>query len=347
MKFFFSVFLALFISAFYGIANAAVADLTEEEKIEKRLQFNQFVEEELARAESERSSAGTDKLWKFSSSSSYGYDSNVNLDSMRRGDGFFQQIFEGGAEKTWGPGRWRLKGSAEFFKYDNHESSDYRSLILAPSFETQIAPKTDFKLQYELNSFHYIQNADLNYLGHRLRPSISYQYNKKFTQTFYTLAEWKDFGTRKALTAADTDSDHLRSDKGYEAGTGLRFSPDTKKVLGVTVAYKTNDSNDLFHDFNDSEGMKLSGYAYFQLPRKFSTIAYGGYHFKKYEARTFLTGSDETQEDDFFYLGNSLYYDVSPSWQVVFSYLYKQNYSNDPAQTYSGYTLTAGMNLML
>jgi hypothetical protein len=42
------------------------------------------------------------------------------------------------------------------------------------------------------------------------------------------------------------------------------------------------------------------------LPANFSTIFYGGYDYKKYEGRTFLAGSSKTQEDNFFYAGNTL-----------------------------------------
>ena len=329
--------------------------LTQQEKIEKRLQFNQFVEEGLAREERRKirrtarpAIAQPEKNWSISATPSYGYDRNVNLDSQKKGDTFFEEAVEGKISfqrpeaSFLGAGRWGLRAGGDRLNYTHEKNANYQQLTAGAFMDSRLSEKLVFKLDYDLSHLDYPHDKQLKYLSNKFKPVLSYAWNDQWLQTFYHTYEFKDYSSRRALTADNLSQKKDRFDFYFESGTTLRFIPRKDRAFGGSLGYKRNNSNDLFHDFNDYEGLKTSCYAFFQLSSNASLIGFGGYDYKRYDARTFLVDSDRTQEDHFFYLGGTAYYDFCKYYQLFLSYLYKQNYSNAPAQSYSGYTLSAG-----
>ncbi len=334
--------------------------LTQEEKAEKRLQFNQFVEQQLAadakakaKAAKKTEAAPPEKNWSVTFTPSYGYDRNVDLDSHRKGDTYYEESGEARIKMDhpgiffFGPGSMGLTGGGDLFNYERKKDANYRQIVCGAYIDSKLTEKISLKFNYDLTSLDYTHDDQLGYLSHRFKPQILYAWNQKWTQFFYSSFEYKDYSSRKTLSGDGSSADENRQDLQTEYGTGFRFVSDRGKVFGVTGAYRRNDASDAFNDFNDYEGPKVSGYAYFQLPAGFSTIFYGGYDYKKYSGRTFIFGSDRRQADSFFYAGNTLYYDLTPSAQIYFSYLYKQNYSNDSSQGYSDYVLSSGLTFTI
>ena len=329
--------------------------LTQQEKTEKRLQFNRFFEEELAREKRkarEKSggvSPAAEKNWSISLTPSYGYDSNVNLGSPRKGDTYTEEIIEGRIRLNhpgilfFGPGNWGMGGSSDFFNYTHMVSTNFNQTVFNGFVDSKITPEATFKLSYDLGSVNYDHDNQLSYSSHKFKPSIAYAWNKQWVETFYNTIEIKDYSKRRALMADDFPSEKERRDVLYEAGTGFRFIPEKTKIFSVTAGYKKNNSNDSFNDFNDYQDLKVLGYAFFQLSQNFSAVAYGGYDYKRYDGRSFLSTADRRETDSFFYSGGTLYYDFWKFGQLFASYLYKQNYSNDPSQNYSGYTISSGI----
>jgi len=347
-------FLAFFSKPPYVFADDNSDGLTQEEKAEKRLQFNRFVEEELAKEartkakESKKEEAAPEKNWSISLTPSYGYERNVNLNSHRQGDTYYEETADAKIKFTHpgflflGPGNWGFGGGGDFFNYQHEKEDNYRQLVVGTYADSQLATNLVFKLSYDFSSIDYIHSDPLGYVSHRVKPVLTYSWNKQWAQFVYSSFEFKDYTSRKALSADDFSLEKSRQDTLSEHGMGLRFIPAKTMVFGVTGAYVSNDSNDVFNDFNDYAGPKITGYAFFQLPANFSMIYYGGFDFKKYAGRTF-EGSDRTQEDKFFYAGGTLYYDIRKNTQIFLSYLYKQNDSNDITQGYSDYILSAGL----
>ena len=352
--FFFPV-ISFFLPALAHADGSSIHTLNEEQKTEKRLLFNQYIEDELERARKKKSSEGQPPAKKnliSRVSAAYGYDSNVNLDSSHRGDQFFQATAEGSFDfvrRANFPTPWEAKmgltGYAEYLAYESMEGSDYNSSTLSGFTEERLTPQSALKLQYDLNIVRYMNNDQLTYLGHKFKSTLMHYPTQHFSHNIFVSYERKDFRDRKALSVSDLPLDRLRKDDYYEAGYGTRYYPTDRTYLGATLAWKWNDSNDLFHDFSDYDGYKVNGFIYQKLTGRFSVVGFLGYDHKDYSARTFITGSDRTEKDDFYYYGGYVYHDLNKNWQAFLSYLYKQNNSNDPAQEYVGYTSGAGLNL--
>ncbi len=327
---------------------AEETSLTDQEKTARRLQFNQYVESELAAAR-QRQEQEAKKIWKFNLESNFGYDNNVNLDSSRQGDEYYENNLSGELKLKHpgvgflGEGSWGAVSSANFFHYGNFEDSSYSDLGLNPFFDAKLSPKLKFKFNYYLNHIHYERNSSLNYTQNKFKPALSYDFTRKLTGTFYQIFSIRSFATRQALSDSNENLDKEREDIFYEPGVNLKYILNERLVLGAHTAYKANDSNDLFNRFNDYQGMKAGGYANLVLAPRLSTTFYTGYDFKKYTARTFDVDGLVKEKDNLLYYGSTVYFEINPTYQWNFSYLYKQNYSNDVSQDYSGHTLSTGL----
>lgn len=329
--------------------------LTEEQKNEKRLLFSQYVEEQFEQAKkkkAEEAQAATQKPLITRVSSSYGYDSNVNLDSSHRGDAFYQGSAEGSVEfgksialpLPW-EGKSGVKWYTEVLAYESMEASDYHTSTITPFVEEKLSPQLNLKMTYDLNIVRYFNNDQLTYFGHKFKPTLTHYTTQHFSQNTFASYELKYFRDRRALSPSSLPLDGTRRDDYYESGYGVRYYPTDKTFMGITAAWKLNDSNDLYHDTNDYDGYKINGFIYQKFNDRVSAVGFVGYDRKNYPSKTFVTGSAVTEKDDFYYWGGYAYYDLNKNWQAFLSYLYKQNNSNDPAQEYVGYTSSGGFNL--
>lgn len=330
------------------------AELTDQQKSEKRLLFNQYVDQEVQKMKqkkTEEEAAAKNKPWLSRFSSAYGYDSNVNLDSSRRGDGFFQEQVEGFLEfkrpatPLTPQGKMLFEWYAEFFDYENTESLNYQNADLKLSTEDPLANNFSLRWLYDVNYIRYTHNDQLTNFDHKFKASAIHTLTRQLNHQVYISYDLKDFRDRKALDSEDLPSKHGRDDDLYELGYAVRWAPTDSTFLGTTVACKLNDSNDQYNDISDYEGYKLNGYIYQKLGAAFSTVFFAGYDHKDYPSKVFEVGSSAVQRDDFFYLGDYFYWDIANHVQAFLSYLYKQNYSKDSSQEYSGYTVSLGLSL--
>lgn len=334
------------------------AVLSQEQKEDRRLLFNQYVEEEITRREREkyrtRPAQKKQKIWVAKFSALYGYDSNVNANASRRGDGYFQQTLSGSFKVDrpdlpflpWS-GKLGFSGYLDFYNYENFEASSYQTTLLSVFTEEQLTERLQLKLAYELNALRYPDNDQLTYFGHRIRPTLTVFVSKSSSLSFYALHEWRDYRDRKAIDESNLPQEDGRDDRYMEAGINPKYYPDARTYWSATAAVKHNDSNDVFRDYSDYDGWKANTIFYRKLGGPVAAALIGGYDFKQYKSLTFSTfenGPFETQADHLFYGGLYLYVDLRDGWQATGSYLYKQNESNNPRLDWSGYTMSLGLN---
>ncbi|GEM_PF-1751006 len=350
--FIFSVFL-LFIFEFRTLY--AAADLTEEEKAQRRLQFNSYVEEELARA-AQAKAADVEKAgpqFFFNVEPSVTYDSNANLNSKKQSALYNELRSEFGFKATrperalLGAGQWGMSASLDRVDYHHFDTLDTTDGSAKAFITSRLGYGLTLKVQYEFESLYYPDNDQLDFLSHKIRPELFHEITKNFGHYVYGSIRFKDYVDRRALTAANSAGDDYRSDVTYEPGYGWKIHLGDETLLGLSAVWQKNDSNDLFDRYNDTRGYKIGGHLYRQLWDRASIVGLGGYDYKDYDARKFRAGSPLIETDHFFYLGSYLYLDLSKRTQFVASYLYKQNHSSDPSQEYSGYLAALGLNVTI
>ena len=340
---------------FATAAETETGVLTAEEKAEKRLLFNQYVEDELARAEKkkyeERQAAATKKLLISKATMAYGYDNNVNSDSNREGDGFFQEIFEGSFKIdrpdikpfVW-PGKIGVNWYTEFYNYETHEASSYNSNTL--TFFTEEKPNSNFtlRLSYDLNLLRYPDSDQLTYWSHKFKPTLTQVLTPNLSQNIYTSYELKEYRDKFTLSPANLPQSDHRDDKYYELGYGLRALFWEKTYLGATTAYKRNDSTDAFNDYNDYSGYKITGYVYQEFTKKYSAVIFSGFDDKHYDSRPRSATVNLPEIDRFTYVGGYFYVNFTKNWQGFFSWMYKENNSNVPLLEYADNTTSTGLS---
>lgn len=342
----------MFSFSVFFFQSAAYSDLTEEEKAQKRLQFNSYVEEELAKIEAARQAEAGEVDWFFTVEPSLSYDSNVNLDAEKQSSYYRELRSELGFKAPrgrflcLGPGKWGISAGADIVDYHEFDRLDARNSTAKAFMTAEVFNGVTLKLPYEFKSLYYPRNDQLDFLSHRVRPEIFHQINKLFSHYVYGSIRYKSYTDRRALTNANFASDNeYRQDWTYEPGYGWRFILWESTVAGLSAAWQRNDSNDIFDRYNDYRGYKTGGYVYRRLWDRASIVGVGGYDLKDYDARRF--SGDLVETDHFFYFGSYLYLDLSKKTQFVASYLYKQNNSSDPAQEYAGHLVTLGVNVTL
>ena len=341
---------------FAGVLPAcAGSDLIEEQKSEKRLQFNAYVEEELAKAAQART-AEAEKAgdhWFFSVEPSIGYDSNVNLNAEKQSAYYRELRSELGFKASrpvlpiLGAGQWGMSAVAD--RIDIHDFSllDTTDSTAKAFITSRLFDGLTLKVPYEFEGLYYPKNDQLNFLSHKIRPELFHEISKYFGHYVTATLRFRNYVDRKALNETNSASDKYRRDVTYEPGYGWRIRLGNQTLLGLSGAWQKNDSNDIFDRYNDTRGIKVGGVLYRQLWDRASLVGVGGYDKKDYDARKFRAGSPLTETDHFFYFGSYLTLDLSKKTQLIASYLYKQNNSSDPAQEYSGTIATFGLNVTL
>jgi hypothetical protein len=340
-----SIFIAwLFLSG--GLVFSANTDLTEAEKTEKRLQFNRYVEQQLAEIQKEK--VAKKKRWNFNFTGHWGYDTNVKLNNQRKGDAFHRENLDA----SWiddhegvGPDQYGVRVYLEYTDYFKKDPFDSQQTIVSPFLKFNFTNTLSLKTEYNFRYSRYIHNNPLTYYGHGAKVTLTDTHWNNMMQSLYGSFERKGFSVRKALTDAGVNGDDERADFYDELGYGMNIFPDKRSVIGAIAAAKFNDSNDIYFDYNDYRGYKVTGFMYRELSKPLTWVLTGGYDYKRYDNRAFAAGSSAVERDYFYYLGNYFYYTIHPNAQIVVSYLYSQNFSNDRAQEYFSHVWTTGLSL--
>ena len=117
-----------------------------------------------------------------------------------------------------------------------------------------------------------------------------------------------------------------------------------KLFVKVKNRYYFNESNDEYMDYYDYQAERVNLYTAYPLTEKLSVLLSGGYQYKDFKSRTITTDADKKEHDHLMTLGSGINYKILPSFYISANYTYRQNYSNDPMQEYSGSVSTAGIN---
>ena len=105
---------------------------------------------------------------------------------------------------------------------------------------------------------------------------------------------------------------------------------------------RSNDSNDQYFDFYDYNTYKFRGSLIYMILEKIYAINSFSVSNKAYTDR--LT-SDEGihQRDNLYIVSSTFLYDLTDTVSVYLNYSYRDNASNEPVDTYSGNSLSAGI----
>jgi opacity protein-like surface antigen len=274
-----------------------------------------------------------------------GYDNNVYLNPSRKGD-TFDQVMADAVFRYRLNDRLDIKAQYDFTSITYHRYTDVSMLdnqILA-SFEYY--PQNRFKIEagYLVDFIDYLKGKDSDYMLDGPFAGLRYYLNKKtYMGGMYQYGVY-DYRSRKTRNSSDQETDITRKDKRNTVIAEFATSIG-KLFVKIKNTYFWNDSNDQYLDFYDYNSERINLYTAYPINSKLTLLLNGGYQRKDFKSRTTIKDPSKKEHDNIMILGGGVSYKLMPSCSLSLNYSYRQNYSNDPIQDYSGSIGTLGVNI--
>jgi len=278
-------------------------------------------------------------------SSLEGYDNNVYLDPSRKGD-IFDHVMADIVLRYRVNNKLDIKTRYDFTSITYHRFTDVSMLDnqVSAGLEYYAFNRLKAEAGYIVDFIDYFKSKDSDYMMDGPYAGIRYYINRKaFIGAMYQYSEY-DYSSRKTRDNLAVETDIKRKDKrnSLTAEIGSYLG---KLFVKIKNTYFWNDSNDQYLDFYDYNSERINLYAVYPVTDKMSAILSGGYQRKDFKNRTTIKDPGKKENDNIMMLGAGFSYSIMPSCSVSFNYSYRQNYSNDPVQEYSGSMGTIGLNL--
>ncbi|MDD2689083.1 MAG: hypothetical protein PHT41_02905 [Candidatus Omnitrophica bacterium] len=284
--------------------------------------------------------------FKFFSSAGifFGYDSNVNLSPVRKGDLFQEFLYTFDFKKP-------LRNSFGFiFTYDL-DVLNYNEITAASNILNHLKFIIDKKISsfvigtgYNLDVFFYQHNKDEDgdFLFHKFPFYIKHNISRKLYQQLLFEYGIKAHLDRKAL--ADTistyqDKELVDKRQVIEYSIGSTLTP--KVFLGFRTRFIMNDSNARYLDYYDYKAYEFSPNLNYKLSRDISLISRFSFTRRAYHSRLVSLATDKEKENIYSALFG-IRYKLSKNNLVSIFYTYRDDVSKDPLEKYTENIFTCG-----
>ncbi len=272
----------------------------------------------------------------------YGYDSNPNLDSQRKGDSFQEFIYSLDFMK---PLTEDLKFTFEYdLDYLNYaEFTDVTSLLnhLRLGLHKDL-PFCTLGGGYDFAFLYYPKDDEGNFVFNK-----GFIYARKdFSNIMYHKLQVeygiKYFTDNKALgkflfLRQDNDQQDDRFAVAYDIG----YRPTRNLTLRFKNKFYHNDSNALFMDFYDYIAHSHGLSADYKLLGNWHLLAKFDYRRKEYDERLVVARTSK-QKDDLYTTTAGVVYDLNNKNSLALYYTYRDNNSNEPIEEYVENVVTCG-----
>ncbi|UCC94535.1 MAG: outer membrane beta-barrel protein [Candidatus Omnitrophota bacterium] len=271
-----------------------------------------------------------------------GYDSNVRLTTIRKGDFFEQFIYSLDFTKPI-TSDLKLRFDYDFDVLNYHEVTDLSNLLnhLRLGVHNQFALCT-IGTGYDLGIAYYPRNKDGNFLFHKGFTYADYtlfdsQYHR--VQFEYGLKDYTHNNSLGDFIFARQDKERLdrRLSAGYSIGSFLA----PQLFLQFRTKFSVNNSNARFEDFYDYKSYKQTVSLTYKLLKDLYLLSDFSYTRKLYSARTVTIGADK-QRDNLFVFNTDFLYRLDKNQSLLLRYTYRNNSSNDDLAEYSENMITCG-----
>jgi hypothetical protein len=281
---------------------------------------------------------------KFASSAGlfFGYDTNVNLSTTKKGDAFQQFLFSSGFTKPW------VKGTRFTFNYDlgviNYNEITDASNVLN-HFRLGVHQKiSSFVVGtgYDLGVLYYPDDEDGDFLFHKGFLYVRQDISRKLYHQLLVEAGIKDYTHQKAMGDIITALQNKeRLDRRQSAEWSVGFSLTPKLLLKFLTRFSVNDSNARYVDFYDYKSYEFSPRVNYRLSKKVELFSGFGYLRKNYKTRV-VTLTNYKEKDNTYSANAGLRYAGDKNNILTLIYSYRNNSSNDPIQEYSENVISCG-----
>ena len=271
-------------------------------------------------------------------------ETNPNLDSSHKGDGFFEE--DGDITYHW---RW-FTGMAQDFGYrvtnvnyieltDNNYSDNtgYTTVRYTPVKWLRATGG------YEFTGLNYYRNGGSTMISQRVYAQIKHTLPKGL----YYQTGWgyiaRNYITKEARDAAGADTDDHRQDARHtmhvETGAILWGA-----LLKVRHEGAFHFSNDAFQKFYNYQSYKVRTTLARELWEKWQASSTFSFERKNYTRRLVSTDTIKAEYDNSYSYGLNLTYALSPTVSLSYDYSRKKLDSNTPSSEYTDTTNQFSLN---
>jgi len=271
-----------------------------------------------------------------------GYDSNVNLDTKRKGDVFESILFSLDYRK---PITEDIKFTFDYDLYalNYNEYTDTSSILdhFRLGLQKKFSPFV-IGTGYDLGMLYYPYNEDGDFLLHKGFVYLGQDILKRIYHQIQFEAGLKDYTNKKALLdTIDTYQDEKRQDKRLGVEYRLGSLVNRRLRLSFRTMFLVNDSNARYVDFYDYKAYQASSGFDYAILGNLYLISNFSYLRKNYNSRT-VTLKDYRQRDNLYAGSLGLKCKVNEKNSMSLVYSYRENSSNDSLEEYSGNMITCG-----
>ena len=265
---------------------------------------------------------------------SAGYDSNVNLSPVKKGDIFEEFLFNLGYAK-------RLLNKLRFsFNYDL-DVLNYNEITSASTILNHLRFGLHDKISifkvgagYDL-AIVYFRNNDDDFFFHK---GFAY-FGQDLTRKIYHQVQFeygiKAYTDQKALAGAiATYQDKDRVDRRWNGIYTIDFSLTPKLSMGILNRFSVNESNVMYQRLYNYKSYEGSPYLSYSFTDKLRASVNFSYTRKNYDKRLLTLGTDK-ERDNLYVARAGIKYSLNKNNVLALSYIYRDNASNEDLEEYA------------
>lgn len=316
-----------------GIAAEKGRVYSSAEELIELLKQRALRKQETARREQLRATKGTLGLH-------FAYDNNVNTDSDRLGDIYFEQYFA----YNWVPtfNDYLAAEIGPWYYSDIYMDScdltilDYAFKAILKYFPTG-KPYLELQPGIERQWIHYPETENSSYIEDKAFFKFKHRFWQRWSQEGkyeYAFKEYDKKGARETTSTSYLAGMVLEKSKhSLEYNLGFPWGKNNCKIK--QKAYQ-EASNDHYRDYYDVYSYKVTAELGRSLNKKLYAKASGSYERKNYSHRTVIAPSSYAvaEYDDVYTQQLDFYYTLKKDWTLSYTLKHKRSDSNYPIYDY-------------
>lgn len=272
-----------------------------------------------------------------------GYDNNVELDSKRLKDGFFQitsnvdALYHYSDTVRFNAGMDAF--DTTYYKYNVNNIFDLYPYI---GVDWEIMPDIVWSNHIAYDYFAYPNLKESTYSGMKFSSYLEcFMTEDIYHKIGYEhLKKWYP-DSKIGLHDNRVGNDDRKDDRHKVKYTIGMYSPNYLVKVSNEVYY--NDANDLYQDYYDFWVYRVRpSIMYFVTENIYLDLSLI-YKHVKFDDRRSTENPDKKVQDNMWVLNAAVYYDFAENITVGLTYSYSENFSNDPFYKYSGSIFSGGI----
>ena len=273
----------------------------------------------------------------------FGYDSNVNLSPLKKGDLFEEFLFSAAFSKPL-KYNFRFIASYDLDGYNYNHMTDTNNVLNHGRLGVyKKIGALDLGTGFDAAYFYYPNDENGTFGFYKCFASARQYFTKDVYQQLLYEAGYKIHTDRKALawTAATFQNKELESRRQtaeYSLGAFL-----TKRLFATMKArFSINDSNAKFLNFYDYKTYEALPSISYKITDALNLYTDFRYSRRNYKSRILSTGTGAKEKDNLYTTNVDLRYSLNKNNILSLLYTYRNNATNEPLQEYTENVISVG-----